>query len=183
MTKIGYLGMAAKPYHAGHHALIQIASTECDTVYLFISNSDRSRVGEHVIKNDAMQKIWTKYLLNIMPKNVKVCFTGSPIRSIYEKIGEINEGLDCETNNIIYGDNVDVERNFSDKSLCRYFPRLRSLGLVTVKSFSRTDTVNISGTAMRKFLELGLNEDFVSGLPLEIRSHGNEIWQLLGGSS
>jgi cytidyltransferase-like protein len=181
MTKIGYIGGGFKPFHAGHYALIQAAAKECDLVRLFVSTGDRNRMGEVPIKGSAMQEIWSKYLLNIMPQNIDVTFTPSPVRKIYETIGEEDKSADTDVLHIIYSDDADLGKNYPEKNLKRYFPRLSEIGKVAVKPYPRTATVNISGTTMRKFIELGLRNDFIDGLPEPVRNHGLKIWKLLGG--
>ena len=35
--KIGLVPVSAKPYHAGHHALVELAASQNDKVLLFVS--------------------------------------------------------------------------------------------------------------------------------------------------
>jgi cytidyltransferase-like protein len=183
MTKIGYIGGSFKPFHAGHFALVQNAAKDCDAVKLYISTADRLREGEIPIKGATMQEIWARYLINSLPENVDVFFTSSPVRSIYEAIGEEDKGEDSETGHVIYSDDSDMQKNYPEKSLKKYFPRLSANSKVEVKPTPRTVTVNISGTAMRKYIQLGLCDDFIAGLPEPVKSYGNEIWKLLGGKA
>lgn len=182
MTKIGYISIAGKPYHAGHHCLVELASNECDLVKLFISTGDRSREGEHFIKGSTMQEIWIKYILNCIPKNVDVLFVSSPVRAIYENIGEANEDQNSNDLHLIYGDDIDTNKNYSEKNLKKYFPYLTQCSKIELKPVSRNITINISGTMMRKFIQLGLSDDFINGLPEPIKKFGNEIWKMLGGN-
>ena len=70
--KIGLVPMAAKPYHAGHHWLVEQAAGENDKVILFVSVSDRKRKGELPILGADMVKVWQEELEPIMPSNVEV---------------------------------------------------------------------------------------------------------------
>ena len=65
--KIGLIPMAAKPYHAGHHALVTAAAGENDEVILYISLSDRKRKGEVPIYGADMQTVWKEEIEKILP--------------------------------------------------------------------------------------------------------------------
>jgi hypothetical protein len=163
--------------------MIRLASKDCDLVKLYVSTSDRLREGEIPIKGSVMQEIWAKYLLSTMPENVDVNFTSAPIRTLYEDIGKEDKGECTDSSYVIYSDDNDAQKNYPEKHLKKYFPRLITLSKIEVRPISRTITVNISGTAMRKFIELGLCDDFIQGLPEPIKVHGLNIWKLLGGKS
>ena len=55
---IGLLPISAKPYHAGHHALVEMAAGANDEVLLYVSISDRKRKGELPISGADMKKVW-----------------------------------------------------------------------------------------------------------------------------
>ena len=78
--RIGLVPISAKPYHTGHHALVEIASKDNDAVLLFVSTSDRIRDGEFPIYGDDMKKVWLEELEAIMPGNVEIEYGGSPVR-------------------------------------------------------------------------------------------------------
>ena len=65
--RIGLVPMAAKPYHAGHHALVTAAAKENDKVLLYISLSDRKRKGE-------LPYSWCGYAKNMVFTN-RINFT------------------------------------------------------------------------------------------------------------
>lgn len=175
--KIAYIAGAFKPFTAGHAFLINSAAKECDEVKVFVSIGDRARKGEKLIPGSLMKEIWEKYIIKILPENVNINFTKVPIKSVYETIGEQDKGEETEISHVIYADDVDASKNFPSKALEKYLPRLHGLNKITIKGCPRTTTVNISGTAMRKFLELGLKEDFIAGLPEPLRENGEEIWK------
>lgn len=177
--KIGYIGMAAKPYTKGHHLLIKEALKECDLVKVFVSTKDRLRDGEYKIKGSTMNKIWERFILDVLPEQVDVFFVEAPIKELYKVIGQEDKGQDKKIIHIIYGDETDIQKNFPFKSLNKYFPTLVSSFRIETKPFVREEVSNISSTMMRKFLELELCNDFIDGLPEEIRKHGNDIWTML----
>ena len=176
--RIGYIYGSLKPITKGHFYLIETASTECDEVNLFVSISDRIRDNEFPIKEKTMRKIWINHLFNVIPKNVNISFVNSPVKSVYELIGWYNENNDNKTKHIIYGDDFDVPKNFPEKYLNKYFDKLSSNKQIELKTFSRTETVDISGTKMRNYLQLGLMNAFIYGLPEPIQKNGKEIWEL-----
>lgn len=67
--------MSAKPPHRGHEAIINIAAAECDMVYLIVSLTDRSRPDEVIIEGKKVEFIWQN-MMNLLPKNVLMIFTG-----------------------------------------------------------------------------------------------------------
>ena len=86
--KIGLVPVSAKPYHAGHHYLIETAASKNDKVIVYASTSDRKRKGEFPVSGRVMQDIWVNEILQLMPENVDVVFGGSPVRKVYEAIGD-----------------------------------------------------------------------------------------------
>ena len=88
---IGLVPMAAKPYHAGHHWLVEKAAGENDHVILFVSTSDRKRKGEKPILGRDMVRVWQEELEPVMPANVEIRYGGSPVQNVYKEIQEAGE--------------------------------------------------------------------------------------------
>ena len=82
---IGLVPMAAKPYHAGHHWLVEKAASENDHVILFVSVSDRKRKGEKPILGQDMVRVWQEELESIMPGNVEIRYGGPPVPKVHKK--------------------------------------------------------------------------------------------------
>ena len=97
--KIGLVPMAAKPYHAGHHWLVEQAAGENDKVILFVSVSDRKRKGELPILGADMVQVWQEELEPIMPPNVEIRYGGSPVQKVYQEIQDA--GMDG-SNDVYY---------------------------------------------------------------------------------
>ena len=171
MTTIGLVPMAAKPFHAGHFGLIQIAAKENDVVKLYVSLSDRD-----TISGKAMQSIWKDQIEDILPSNVEITYGGSPVRNVYLEIGNASES-NSQDNFTIYSDPVDAAENFSDKSLQKYAKNLYDNGSVITRGIERTSTVNVSGTKMRQFIADNDKESFKKFLPKNI--DGNKYWNTL----
>ena len=124
--KIGLVPISAKPYHAGHHYLIETAAAKNDRVIVFASTSDRKRKGEFPVCGKTMHGIWQDEILKIMPENVDVVFGGSPVRKVYEAIGDAcddSSSLDVFT---VYSDVVDTKMNYSTKNREKYMEPLWS---------------------------------------------------------
>lgn len=178
MKKIGLIGMSAKPFHAGHEGLIKTASSECDTVKLFVSISDRKRKNEITISGAAMKHIWDMFIEPTLPNNVHVEYGGSPIRKIYEFLGAENEA-GSEDLYFIYSDPDDLQKNFPQKSLEKYLTNIYHRRQIHLEPIHRTSTVDVSGTKMRSWIQSGDKENFIKHLPSSLRASGEEIFNLL----
>ena len=114
--KIGLVPMAAKPYHAGHNELVNLAAAENDTVYLFVSTSDRCRKGQIPIYGEDMKNIWCEEIEKVLPKNVIVEYGGSPVRKVIEFLAaaenELNLGKDSQERYSVYSDPSDSYKNY-----------------------------------------------------------------------
>ena len=124
--KIGLIPMAAKPYHAGHHALVEAAAAENDKVILYVSLSDRKRKGEIPIYGADMKSIWKEEIEKILPGNVTAVYGVVPVRSVYEVLQDAEAKL-LQTGKFehvytVYSDPVDTSRNFSEAQRQKYFP-------------------------------------------------------------
>lgn len=150
--------MSAKPYHVGHDMLIRLASKECDNVKVFVSLSDRQRPGEIQVLGSDMQRIWTDHIEPTLPGNVSLNYEGNPVRNIYDFLGKENEEGSTDTY-VIYSDPADMEHSFPTKSLSKYLGDLYATGHVVLEPIHRSETVNVSGTMMRKWIQ---DNDFVS---------------------
>ena len=168
---VGLVPMAAKPYHAGHHALITIASQQNDKVIVFVSTSDRKRTGQFPIYGEDMERIWKEEIERILPSNVVPIYGGSPVRNVYEILGQANEE-GGDTKYVIYSDPEDTEINYPVCNRLKYFPELYEAGLVmcaaeiSPDTFTRgVGTPDVSGTKLRAALENNDFETFAAGLP------------------
>ena len=182
--KVGLVPVSAKPYHAGHHYLVELAAKSNDKVIVFVSTSDRYRREEYPVSGDAMKKIWVNEILSILPENVEVVFGGSPVRKVYEAIGDACESGDIETSYKIYSDVVDTKQNYPVENRNKYMNPLWSGGLVEFpaetlpEAFIRGATApDIRGEDVRRHLA---NNDFVSFsscMPPEMNSYA--CWRYL----
>lgn len=176
MKRYGLIAMSAKPYHKGHHAAVEKASLECDEVRLFVSLSDRTRPGEVPIFGADMEIVWKTQLETIMPDNVIVEYVRVPVASAYDFAGELEKsGEDVEI--VFYADQEDLDKNFPEAKMPKYFPRLAAEGLI-----KRSPTARLfSGTKMRQFLAIGDSKGFMSMLPDGIDKLA--VWELLSAGA
>lgn len=170
--KIGLVPVSAKPYHAGHHALVEMAAAENDLVKLFVSTSDRARKGEFTILGDDMIRVWKEELEGIMPGNVEIEYGGSPVRKVYDALGVADKDPGNEDTLVVYSDPTDTAQNYPEKNLEKYCPTLRASGNCVLaaeenpNAFTRgAGTPNISGTKVRTMLEKGDFEGFAAAMP------------------
>jgi hypothetical protein len=173
--------MSGKPVHAGHWGLIEIASRENDEVHLFVSSSDRKRPGEMVISGEAMMQVWQEYLEPALPGNVAVTYGGAPVGHVYKEL-EAAEAEESEDSFQIYSDVEDILK-YTDDVLKKYAPSLFENGQIERRGVKRTETVPVSGTKMREFLEAGKVKQFSQMLPPPVQGNAAEIIDLLRGST
>ena len=179
MKTIALLPASGKPWHAGHDSLLRIASNECDEVHLFVSLADRKRPGEMPIYGADMKVIWEKFIEPSLPSNVDVMYVPVPVRSVYEELESAEEEGSADVFQI-YSDSEDILK-YTDVALVKSAPTLMKEGRIVLRGVDRSETVNVSGTAMRKFLSMGDVENFGKFLPPAIRKHAGEIIDILQG--
>jgi len=175
--KIALVPMAAKPYHAGHDELIRIASNENDKVQLFVSTTDRARTGELRVSGETMQLIWWDYIEPTLPSNVIIDYGDIPVAKVYAML-EGAEDKGSQDTFTIYSDEEDILK-YTDASLMKAAPRLFANGQIILRGIKRAETVEVSGTEMREFLEDNDIVAFVALLPPSIQKHGREIFNML----
>ena len=175
--KIGLLPVSAKPYHAGHDGLVRIASDENDSVLLFVSTTDRARSGELRISGDAMQTIWWDYIEPTLPQNVTPDYGGIPVAKVYAEL-ETAEAEGSTDTYVIYSDEEDILK-YTDEALNKSAPNLFANGQIERRGISRSETVQVSGTEMREFLEDNDAVGFIALLPPAIQKNGKEIFDML----
>lgn len=169
-TRIGLIPMSAKPYHAGHHGLVLLASKENDEVHLYVSLNNRD-----IISGQAMATIWREQIESILPDNVFVTYVigKSPVKSVYDELAGANINKSHDIYNV-YSDNIDV-KNFD--TLGKYAGEMLERNQIKMRPVERTSTVNISGTQMRAWILLRNKEKFVANLPNNV--DGDMIWNTL----
>ena len=176
--RIGLVPISAKPYHSGHHALVTRAAAENDKVILFVSLSDRKRRGEFPILGSDMHDIWSQFLEPAMPSNVTIAYGGSPVRNVYEELGKANDLMSDDVYTV-YSDPEDTAQNYAESMRQKYFPDVYQMGNVLFAAeidpaaFTRgVGTPNISGTKVRKMLELKDFESFKEVMPPGVDAKG-----------
>lgn len=175
--KIGLLPASGKPWHAGHDSLLRIAARECDEVRLFVSTSDRKRPGEMPIYGVDMKRIWDEFLEPSLPSNVIVKYGGSPVGHVYAELST-GERDGTEDVFVIYSDIEDI-KNYTDASLRKSAPTLMENGQIKLRGVNRSETVNISGTAMRSLIAQGKIDEFIELLPPAVQKNGRKIYNIL----
>lgn len=182
MLKIGLIAMSGKPVHAGHIGLIELAAKDNDEVELFVSLSDRKRPGEIPILGSDMEIIWKRYLEPELPHNVNVTYGGSPVGNVYKVLEEANaEGEENDNIYVIYSDPEDMAKNYPEAYLQKYGGTLMDDSRIILKPILRSQTVNVSGTAMRKFIETGDKLSFIKNMPKNVNAEA--IWNILSTST
>jgi len=183
--RIGVVPGSFKPYHDGHHKMIEIASRENDIVYVIVSLSDRIRPNEAPIQGSQMRDIWNDHLIQILPENAKENLSllplgQTPVRIVYEML---EDEAESNSRNVfsIYSDPRDINR-YSLKSLIKTIPEDFVKSNIVKRSVSMEETANVRGTDMRMWMQTRNKEKFMSGLPESLEESSKEqIWYKLVG--
>ena len=86
-------------------------------VVLYVSISDRVKKNEFPIFGKSMEEVWFKEIIPILPSNVEVVFGGSPVREVYEYIGNMCDvEPDCDHIFTVYSDAEDTISNYPEKA-------------------------------------------------------------------
>lgn len=173
--KQGIIVASCKPYHIGHEELINYAAKNCDQLYVFVSTSDRTRKNEFPIMGEEMIYLWKKYIEPSMPDNTFIRYAVNPAKQAYEYIGECNM-QQTEDTFVIFTARNDRNQVFTDSSLERYANDIYRKGNIHIELVNRQDTVDVSGTMMRAWLDTYAKEEFSNHLPISLKSHADEIW-------
>lgn len=178
---IGLVPGSYKPYTIGHDAVIRLAARECDEVIVLVSTSDRARPGEVPVLGSDMLKIWKDHIEKTLPANVTVEYGGSPITKAWQRMGEASKQAELFPDNAdtykVYGDPEDLAQNFPKGSFLKYAETLYKEGRAETRPVSREETVPVSGTMMRQWLEAGDEEQFKRHLPKAIDR--DAVWRML----
>lgn len=184
VNRIGLIPVSGKPYHAGHHYLVERAAAENEEVILFVSTSDRKRKGEFVILGSDMERVWREELEKMMPNNVKVEYGGSPVRKVYDLIGDACKISGVEETYVVYSDPTDTAQNYSQAYRDKYMQPLCDAGQVIFaaeenpEAFTRgSGSPNVSGTKMREALQDGDFATFAAGMPAGVNAQN--VWSIL----
>lgn len=180
---VGVIPIAGKPLHIGHWKLIELASIQNDKVVIYTSLANRGRAGEVFISGKSFAYFWNEYFMPILPKNVSVKFSPSPLRSAVHDIGWLEQILTQDKKDVpsinLYSDEVDIGGNFKDEELANNFPAMWKQNKIEKRGVSRESTVNISGTKMRKFLETNDKTNFIKYLPPIPLKQKQEMWNIM----
>jgi hypothetical protein len=161
--------MAAKPYHAGHDGLVRIAAQENDKVVVFVSDSNRDS-----ISGAGMVQAWKELIEPVLPGNVEVVYGGgTPVAQVYKTIGDADQAGSKDTFSV-YSDAEDIKKY---ATLQKYAPNLMANGQVNLRGVNRGDTVEVSGTMMRTWLDNGDRENFKKNAPKGV--NGDRYWDIL----
>ena len=184
--RLGIVAGSFKPYHAGHHKMVEIAAENNDQVYLFVSTTDRLRKGEHPLYGKDMRKVWNAHLNGILPNNVHLYLLGpgqAPIRSVYELLEDASKkGMDDHFT--IYSDPVDMGRNYRETALVKSVGQDFAYEQIDKVALDRNETVPVSGTDMRRHLADGNEEAFKDMLPFQLSDASKqEIFDILSGKA
>ena len=105
------------------------------------------------------------------------------MRKVYETLGLANDSGSPDTY-VVYSDPVDTAQNYPESNLKKYCGNLRDSGQCLLAAeedpsgFTRGEgTPNISGTKVRRMLEMGDFEGFSAAMPAGV--DGQNIFNIL----
>lgn len=174
---LGVVPMAGKPVHLGHWKLIEIASKENEKVLVYVSNKGRLKKGEYPIGGEQMIEVWNEILNKYLPKNVSIKFVDSPVSNIRYLMLDLNSDPEDAPVTTVYSDTEDIQ-NYDPTEFNSKYVGIGSLGKIKFKGVNRSQTVDISGTKMRSFLQDNDKSSFLNYLPPISMGDKEKIWSL-----
>ncbi len=172
--KIGLVAGGFKPYHKGHHFLVEKASRENDRVIIITSVKSRED-----LKGESMSKVWKEIIVPLMPlQNVDLEIVTSPVSATFDHLDSLvdrsAEGVEYN----IYGGAQDLEKRFPNDYMLNRYGALMTDGSINLTPVVRgDDSPDASGTAMRD--QLGNLAAFREGLPKFLKPKASLIMQYL----
>jgi len=166
---VGLFALSASPYHVGHEEAVNAAAAQNDVLWVFVSTSDRARKGEATVKGEDKKRSWEFYE-KIIPKNARVELGGSPVRKVWETLGEADKLGDVKTLFRIYGGESELAERFNATQLRKYVPGLFERGQVELVISPRT----FSGSEMRQFIASKDRVAFIDHLPNALTTEDKE---------
>lgn len=175
--KIGLVPGAMKPYHAGHHFLVENALRECDKVIIFTTVKDRDD-----LSGANMQSAWNELIIPNIEGDVEVSFIKSPVGSVYEVIETENESPSANTYRI-YGGTEDVKR-FNMERIATKYPnaasRFVNVAAEGKASYLRGEgTPKAKGSWAREALHASDKVTFKAQLPKFLQPHTQRYMEIL----
>ena len=175
MAIFGLVPGAMKPYHAGHHYLVQQAIKECDVVVVYTSTKDRKG-----ISGLNMQKVWKQLILPKMyPVSLK--FVVSPVGSTYDFIIEAHDNGSNDQIRI-YGGTQDAKR-FPIDNIRKRWPKANVVNVADEENAQylrgQGDSPNAKGEWVRNAIQAGNHQQFREYLPEFLKEHANEYLRIL----
>jgi|TARA_R110000851_G_scaffold31907_7_gene86036 cytidyltransferase-like protein len=183
--RVGIVAGSFKPYHKGHHKMVEIACKENDVVHVIVSLSDRNRVDQASVSGKQMEKVWNDHLVHILPENAKENLNllpvgQTPVRIAYEMLEDAAESNSSNTFNI-YSDPSDINR-YNEKSLLNRMPKKFVEENIFRRPVSMTETHNVRGEDMRAWMTQRDKVSFLKALPEKLSTPAKEsIWYTLVG--
>jgi hypothetical protein len=175
--------MAAKPFHAGHQALLDSAEEDGnELIIVYLSTGGREDVS-----SSAMVPLWKKYYLPAIQSRygdkVVIRFTkgSSPMYELRSAITNLVRQSD-ETVVSLYGDPSDAAERV-DNIINNEKNAIDLRGRLIAKSIPRELSGDISGTKMREYLSSGQKDLFTQNLPDFLSDDAKiSIWNSLSSS-
>ncbi len=172
VAKIGYFAGAFKPPHRGHWLGITKAASECAHVVVFASTRDRDSGGFN-LEGQKVVKLWTQFLVPVLPANVEVRFTSNPMGNMVDLLKAADVNPNDRNTYVIYGGEDDIpERR---RILARVAPHLLTANRIEFGVVPRVT----SGTKVRQDIEKKDLKAFAKELPPPVQSKAKEIYSLL----
>ena len=173
--QIGLVSGGFKPYHKGHHFLVEKAAAENDKVIIITSVKSRDD-----LEGSAMRQVWEEIIMPLMPlENVELEIAVSPVGTTFEYLDNLEAGL-LEEGTIlnVYGGYRDMRKRIGDEYMHSKYPKSMASGTIIRTPVARgKDSPKCSGEEMRECM--GNLARFRAGLPGFLQPKAALIMQLL----
>ena len=175
---IGIFVVAGKPVHAGHWQMINLAASECDEALIITSTAGRDELPAGVMI-DAWKAVLEPQFHRDFPNATLVISSESPLSLA---VGKMRELKSMVNKFVFYSDDEDAQGKYSLSKLSDTIRDPSVIEKLEQRPVPRSQTVQISGTEMRKFLNSDDRQSFDRFVPQTLSSEMKEkYWKILKG--
>jgi len=175
---IGIFVVAGKPVHAGHWQMINLVASECDEALIITSTAGRDELPAGVMI-DAWKAVLEPQFHRDFPNATLVISPESPLALA---VGKMRELKSMVSKFVFYSDDEDAQGKYSLSKMTDTIRDQSVIEKLEQRAVPRSQTVQISGTDVRKFLSSNDRQSFDRFVPQTLSSEMREkYWKILKG--
>lgn len=177
---VGIFVLAGKPVHDGHWKMIGRVANECDEALIITSTSGRDEMKPGVMI-DAWTSVLEPQFHKDFPNATLIISQESPLDIAIHKMRDLK---DVVSSFVFYSDLDDAQGKYSIDKMADRIKDPAVMKKLQQVAVPRSDTTQISGAQMRKFLELDDKDSFDTFVPRSLPADDRaRYWAVLKGES